>query len=383
MKGRILTVMSPNVDDHIYATARERRKLAIKVMSSELDPDLPTSSASKLKRITEGPFRPVIISGDVDGVTSAALLGSVTQNCKVIAVVNNKDREVYVHPDFASKRPDNLLGLDVFSPEFDNVSNHIVLFGDKRLSVPSVLQAFKDWDSKVLTAAANPDRLMAVPGIVGHTQAGYSDADKIDSSKYKYPLGTAQWLLALLEVIGKSPKFYERHYLPWLIANCDGGVTSYRDYGYNVEIWWSTMAAAVGSMSQSETIYSMIRNMRPLDYVNTVHQLQREFQFSGEPMFDDKLNLRSGRMPGIKTAFEWIHDISGWNDPVHGSIENMDQWITINVNPDSHGIVSLKPSEITDPVVDASRIDSASKALNANFYIGGETGSRFNWMGGW
>ena len=383
MKGRILTVMSPNVDDHIYATARERRKLAIKVMSSELDPDLPTSSASKLKRITEGPFRPVIISGDVDGVTSAALLGSVTQNCKVIAVVNNKDREVYVHPEFASKRPDNLLGLDVFSPEFDNVSNHIVLFGDKRLSVPSVLQAFKDWDSKVLTAAANPDRLMAVPGIVGHTQAGYSDADKIDSSKYKYPLGTAQWLLALLEVIGKSPKFYERHYLPLLIANCDGGVTSYRDYGYNVEIWWSTMAAAVGSMSQSETIYSMIRNMRPLDYVNTVHQLQREFQFSGEPMFDDKLNLRSGRMPGIKTAFEWIHDISGWNDPVHGSIENMDQWITINVNPDSHGIVSLKPSEITDPVVDASRIDSASKALNANFYIGGETGSRFNWMGGW
>jgi hypothetical protein len=74
MKGRIITVMSPNVDDHIYATARERRKLAIKVMSSELDPDLASSSASKLKRIIEGSFRPVVISGDVDGVTSAALL---------------------------------------------------------------------------------------------------------------------------------------------------------------------------------------------------------------------------------------------------------------------------------------------------------------------
>jgi hypothetical protein len=301
----------------------------------------------------------------------------------VIAVVNNKDREIYVHPEFASKRPDNLLGLDVFSPEFDNVSNHIVLFGEKRLSVPPVLQAFKDWDSKVLSAAAHPDRLMAVPGIVGHTQAGYSDADKIDSSKYKYPLGTAQWLLALLEVIGKSPKFYERHYLPWLIANCDGGVTSYRDYGYNVEIWWSTMAAAAGSMSHSETIYSMIRNMRPLDYVNAVHQLQREFQFSGEPMFDDKLNLRSGRMFGIQAAFEWIHDISGWNDPVHGSIGKMNQWITISIDSNSHGIVSLKPSEINDPLGDALRINGASKALNANFYIGGESGSRFNWMGGW
>jgi hypothetical protein len=76
--------MSPNVDDYIYATARARRKLAIQVMSTDLDPTLPTSSASKLKRIIEGPFRPVVISGDVDGLTSAALLGSVTQNCKVL-----------------------------------------------------------------------------------------------------------------------------------------------------------------------------------------------------------------------------------------------------------------------------------------------------------
>jgi hypothetical protein len=53
------------------------------------------------------------------------------------------------------------------------------------------------------------------------------------------------------------------------------------------------------------------------------------------------------------------------------------------VGASSHGIVSLKPSEITDPVGDAKRIDGASSALNANFYIGGETGSRFNWMGGW
>lgn len=375
--------MPPNVDDYIYATARERRKLAIKVMSTELDPAEATSSASKLKRIIEGSFRPVVISGDVDGVTSAALLGSVTQNCKVVAVVNNKDREVYVHPDYANERPNNLLGLDLFSPEFDNVSNHIVLFGEKRLSVLPVRQAFNEWDRRVLSAAADPSRLMAVPGITGHTQAGYSDAEKMDSSKYKYPLGTAQWLLALLEVIGKSPKFYERHYLPWLIANCDGGVTSYRDYGYNVEIWWSTMAAAVGSMSQSETIYSMIRNMRPLDYVNTVHQLQREFQHAGEPIFDDKLNLRNSRMAGIKDAFEWIHDVSGWSDPIHGSIPGMDKWITIAVDPKHHGTVSLKPSEISDPTAAAARINTAANALNANFYIGGETGSRFNWMGGW
>jgi hypothetical protein len=375
--------MAPNVDDFIYATARDRRKLAIHVMSTELDPTTPNSSASKLKKIIEGPFRPVVISGDVDGVTSSALLGAVTNNCKVVAVVNNKDREVYVHPEFASKRPNNLFGLDVFSPEFDNVSNHIVLFGDKRLTVPAALKAFNEWDAKVLKAANDPDRLMAVPGIAGHTQAGYSDAEKADSSKYKYPLGTAQWLLALLEVIGKSPKFYERHYLPWLIANCDGGVTSYRDYGYNVEIWWSTMAAAVGSMSQSETIYSMIRNMRPLDYVNTVHQLQREFQFAGEPVFDDKLNLRNSRLNGIQSAFNWIFDVSGWSDPVYGGITEMNEWVTLSVDPKSHGIVSLKPSEISDPEGDAARIRTASNALNANFYIGGETGSRFNWMGGW
>jgi hypothetical protein len=61
----------------------------------------------------------------------------------------------------------------------------------------------------------------------------------------------------------------------------------------------------------------------------------------------------------------------------------MDKWVTLPVNPESHGIVSLKPSEITDPASDAAKIKSASKALNANFYIGGESGSRFNWMGGW
>jgi hypothetical protein len=316
--------MSPNVDDFIYSTARERRKLAINVMSTELDSSIPTSSASKMKKILEGSFRPVVISGDVDG--------SVAHNCKVVAVVNNKDREIYVHPNFAEKRPDNLLGLDVFSPDFDNVSNHIVLFGDKRLSVPPVLKAFNEWDQKVLNSAADPNRLMAVPGIAGHTQAGYSDAEKIDSSKYKYPLGTAQWLLALLEAIGKSPKFYERQYLPWLIANCDGGVSSYRDYGYNVEIWWSTMAAAVGAMSQSEMIYSMIRNMRPLDYVNTVHQLQREFQHAGEPIFDDKLNLRNSRITGISESFKWLHDISGWSDPVYGSIDSMSQLMSIQTN---------------------------------------------------
>jgi len=375
--------MSPNVDDHIFTTARDRRKLAIQVMSMELNANIHTSSASKLRRIVEGEFRPVVISGDVDGVTSAALLGSVTQNCKVVAIVNNNDREIYVHSDYASGRPSNLLGLDVFSPEIDNVSNHIVLFGHKRLTVPEVLQAFNDWDQKVMNATADPNRLMAVPGIFGHTQAGYSDAERADSSKYKYPLGTAQWLLALLESIGKSPRFYERHYLPWLIANCDGGVKSYRDYGYNVEIWWSTMAAAVGSMSQSESIYSMVRNMRPLDYVNAVHQLQREFHHAGEPIFDDKLNLRSGRLLGIKEAFNWIYDVSGWDDPVHGSINKMDSWITIPIDDNSHGAVSLKPSEISDPIGDAVRIGTASKALNANFYIGGETGSRFNWMGGW
>jgi hypothetical protein len=88
-------------------------------------------------------------------------------------------------------------------------------------------------------------------------------------------------------------------------------------------------------------------------------------------------------MFGIQAAFEWIHDISGWNDPVHGSIGKMNQWITISIDSNSHGIVSLKPSEINDPLGDALRINGASKALNANFYIGGESGSRFNWMGGW
>jgi hypothetical protein len=88
-------------------------------------------------------------------------------------------------------------------------------------------------------------------------------------------------------------------------------------------------------------------------------------------------------MTGIKDAFKWIHDVSGWSDPVHGSIEGMDGWITVAIDQKNYGIVSLTPGEITDPIADAAGIDSASNALNANFYIGGTSGSRFNWMGGW
>jgi hypothetical protein len=36
-----------------------------------------------------------------------------------------------------------------------------------------------------------------------------------------------------------------------------------------------------------------------------------------------------------------------------------------------------------DPQAAADLVVGATKALNANFFMGGPSGSRFNWVGGW
>ena len=202
----------------------------------------------------------MVVSADIDGLVSASMLASVADGWKVVALVA-KSQRLYIHPSVASGRPDDIFGVDVFSPRFDNVSNHIVNFGSKRLQIPEVLREFQLWDATIATAARH--HLLAVPAIWAGTEASYEDASRPTSAKYKYPFGTAQILLALLEAGGHAPKFYDRHYLPWLVANCDGGISSYITYAFNAGIWWATLAGAVGPASLTEQIYARISTMGP------------------------------------------------------------------------------------------------------------------------
>ena len=90
----------------------------------------------------------------------------------------------------------------------------------------------------------------------------------------------------------------------------------------------------------------------------------------------------------IKSTLTWLTDLTGWRDPVRDGITSLDQWVVLP--PTSGGLVyytSNGPKNVLkakdDPIAAANLIDGAGAALNANFYHGGATGSRFNWVGGW
>jgi hypothetical protein len=374
----------PTVTQNIHATAQSRRQIAIKALGTELDPSEAASSSSRLAQIVGTQERPMLVSSDIDGLVSASMLASVADGWKIVAFLAQSQR-LYVHPSVAGNRPDNIFGIDVFSTEFDNVSNHVVLYGTKRLTIPLVLTAFQDWDAEVI--AASQRRLLAVPAIWAGTEAAYDESDRPNSSKYKYPFGTAQILLALLEAGGNPPRFYDRHFLPWLVANCDGGVSSYTEHAYNAEIWWSTLAGAVGPTSLTEQIYSRVSTMRPHDFIDAVNRLDRERNPLVPAWLDDKWNLVDASRATIVQTLHWIDELTGWGDPVLGGLPGIHNWVEITTPIVQSGAVYIggkRASETrADPTAAAASIRAAYHAANANFYFGGFSGSRFNWVGGW
>jgi hypothetical protein len=319
------------------------------------------------------------VSADIDGLVSASMLASVAPDWKIVALLV-KSQRLLLHPSVVARRPDDLFGVDIFSTRFDNVSNHIVLFGSLRLRAPEVLAAFQRWDADVLQAAE--DRLLAVPSIWARTEGGREGAEHPTSSKYKYPFGTAQILLALLEGGGAPPRLYDRHYLPWLIANCDGGVRTYTEHAYNASVWWATMAGAVGPASLTEQIYSRVAGMRPHDFIDAVNRLDRERPSEMPAWLTDNWNVAGDSTGAIVQTLRWIADLSGWGDPVLGGIGGVHTWEELDV-PTSQGGSIAMGGGYPDPDEAVRTIDGAHDALNANFYHGGRRGSHFNWVRGW
>lgn len=377
----------PSVSELIQTTAPERRLLAIRALDRELSLANPQSCASRLRAMVEADApRPIVASGDIDGVVSATMLASVAHRWDIVAFVVDSDR-LLLHPSVAAGRPSDLFGVDVFSPTFDNVSNHVVLFGDRDLRATDVRLAFGAWDS--LVRKASQSRLMAVPAVWAATQGGYEDAARPDSSKYKYPFGTAQLMLALLEAAGIGPKFFDRQYLPWLVANCDGGVESFRKYAFNAAVWWPALAGAVGPASHTEQIYQRIQNMRPHDFMDAVNRLDRERRAAiptQDPWLDDEWNLVDSQRSTLMRTLSWLVSLTGWRDPVLGGIAQMVDWEEKAIPSGERALVYVGGPNFKDtnkaPAVAAANIRGAFNAVNANFYLGGDSGSRFNWVGG-
>lgn len=322
------------------------------------------------------------VSADIDGLVSAAMLASVAPTWKIVALVVSSQK-VLVHPSVVGAMPTDLVAVDLFSLQHDSISNHVVRYGNRQPRLQNLRAAWKAWDKAVDAAAKQ--RLLAVPSLWTMTQGGYEDPARPDSSRWKYPLGTAQILLALLEAGGTPPKFFDRHYLPWLIANCDGGVSTYRTYAANARVWWAVMAGAVGPASLTEQIFRLVDGMRPHDFLDTVNALDRERQATGVAQWlNDDWSLANTQTSTIEQTLGWLTDLTGWDDPVRGGLDSLSSWTTLPVN--GSGVVYLGGPNATTSATEAAAVASlqaASQALNANFYHGGFSGSRFNWVGGW
>lgn len=380
-----------SVDQGIHATAARRRRIVAKALSHHLDVGAAGSTAQRFRALLDQP-RSLLVNADIDGLLSAAMLASVAPRWRIAAFTDNV---TLIAPPSMTAIPEDTFGVDLFSPNFDNVSNHVVLYGRKKVVSLPLREALGQWDKTVMRAWGS--RTFVVPSLWVGSEAGYEDAGREYSAKYKYPFGSAQITLAMLEAVGRPPKFFDRTFLPWLVANADGGATSLQEFAYNTTVWWSSMAAVVGQASITERIYQRVDDMRPLDLRAAINGLSRERAAEGKrQVLKDNWKLTGQSILHLQEAIRWLCDLTVWPDPVRGGVESMTTWVPSA--PKASGLVYIEnppPSRKNPPKVptvnakaDPARASSmlkvaAAGALNANFATGGVTGSRFNWISGW
>lgn len=377
------------VDDERRQTAGRRREHIIATLSRELDPKNPTSAAARFDDlIRTSPSRPMIVSGDIDGLVSAAMLRQAVPTWDAVALIV-KSGTVYLHPDVADGLAlEDCFGVDVFSTYIPNVSNHVALWGGKRAGGSAeALAAAQAYDAEVQRRA--DDLLLASPSLWAGIEGSYGEAGKRPfAAGYRYPLGTAQVLLALLEVIDRSPKLFDRDYLPWLVANCDGGLKTIRDYPHNVPMWWSCLAAAVGPASISEQIYQVAARQRPTEFVDTVNRLRAEGHLVDQapaPHLDDNWNLRTQALSDVAPVVRWISSLSGWPDPFRGGAGNLSKWKPVPLSVAGKLLTSgLPEGASTDERVEKfkAHLRSSLSAVHTNFAFFDQS-QRLGWVAPW
>lgn len=302
------------------------------------------SDARRLSDLLNGDERWIVINGDIDGLVSGCMLSSVTG--WKIAAITWKGGVTTVHDELLAgsgqindfqTAGQRLFTVDLSSPHIPGVANHPLLWGSKRLAGRrEAADLAETFDARVRAAALA--RMIASPSLwieVGGATDSLKDPKCI---QYRYPLGTAQILLALLEASGNGPQIFDRDYIPWLIANCDDGVNSYTKYFWNAPMWWSAMAAGVGPSSYSEQLFNLVRNARPNQFLEVDRQMRHEeaalaIDSSGDEqtvagaLSADKWNLTpEGSTESLAVVAAWIDRLTGWGDPFLGGGECLDAW---------------------------------------------------------
>ena len=362
------------VDQDRRDTSRQRRAIVIEALSRELDPAEPSSAVARLAPLLASK-RTVIANSDIDGLVSSMMVGAVAD--WRIGVLVDKD-SYRAHPSLVDAVLADIgtldaVGIDVYSTRFPNISNHPVLFGGVASEHPwGQAVAGHDQlvqDSALEHAVLNPSLWVGVAARLGSAHARGFD--------YKYPLGTAQILLAVLESLGRSPRFFDRQYLPWLVANCDGGIETIRAYAWNAETWWSALAAAVGPASNSESLYRLATTQRPSEFLDADRRLRWE-EPARSRFLNSKWNLVGSDTEALSTIVAWITDLSGWPDPFLGGANTLDTWV--QVRP-ARGVLQVQG--ITNEPIDRlqAQLAGAATAIHMNFSRFRERGTALGWMG--
>lgn len=384
-----------SVDRQQRATAPARRAQIVRALSHQFDRSDPSSAVARIDDlIRSGQKRHLIVSGDIDGIVSAMMLARVTQWRAVAMILGS--RELLLHPTLegtllpllagsveAGGEPAGLFGVDVFSPLYGNVSNHPVRWGAKRLAgVPSSEEITAAFDTAIDRAVEehvviNPSQWVGI-------EAAVDSAANPRSMRYRYPLGTAQLLLAVLEAADLSPRMFDRDYLPWMVANCDGGLETIRAYPFNAPMWWSALGAAVGPASLTESLYQLATNQRPNEFRDVANLLRSE-----EPevatALKDNWNLAQESGEGLPAVVDWLSGISGWPDPFLDGAGRLHEWSRL---VPSRGTLKTSGAPLAPEVVDLERgpdealrahLMRASSALYSSFTHYPE-GVHLGWM---
>jgi hypothetical protein len=304
-----------------------------------------------------------------------------------------KSDKVYLHPAVVSGLSvDDLFGVDVFSTLFPSVSNHVALWGSPPTATTpwggraltggvGATEAARTYDEVVLDRSR--DVLMANPSLWAGIEGSYPGAAaRPHSAMYRYPLGSAQFLLALLEAAGYPPRLFDREYLPWLIANCDGGVDSFEKFHFNAPMWWSCLAAAVGPASLSEHVYQVVRNQRPNEFRDVVNRLRSEDATTAAHLSQD-WNLKTQGLNDIAPVLAWITAISGWRDPVLGASMHLQEWEHVQPAGGTLDIARLPQpeGELTGVEVFKRHLRNSLSAVHTNFAFFNP--DRLTWMLPW
>lgn len=363
------------VDADRQTTFLERKRKIVAAFNAQMSLG-PGSSVSRLRDALQQ-RRTIVTGSDIDGLVASMMLaavspwriGALVMRSESVLVPPHRESLQEVVAD--SDRPP--FGVDVFSLLFPSVSNHPVLFGTTPRTTPAwrrgLLSAF---DEKVITTgsaagALNPSLWVGIRATLG--------SQSPQGMPYKYPLGTAQLLLASLEIAGHAPRFYDRQYLPWLVANCDGGIQTIRQYPWNVEVWWSALAAVAGPASQSEALYRLVTDQRPTEFIDVDRRLRYDDPRS--KWLNTRWNLSSQTPEAIAAVVGLISDLSGWPDPFEGGVESLPMW---GSRWPSRNVLPLKGMSALGEDRVRAHVESAVEAVHVNFSVFKERGTALGWM---